>query len=57
MHTKNRIKLLQTLEKQADSIAILKKISSDNDINMAIDADAFAEEFFQKALSILVEEI
>lgn len=58
MNSKNRIKLLQKLEKNAEPAAILKKISKENDINMAaMDPDAFAEDFFQKVLAVLVEEL
>lgn len=57
MKSENRIKILQSLEKQAESLSILKKISSETDINMAADADAYAEDFFQKALAIIIEDI
>ncbi len=57
MKTKHRIKILQNLKKEADASTILKKISSEEDVNMAADADAFAEDFFQKALALLIEDI
>jgi len=57
MKSQSRIKILQNLKKEADVSSILEKIASEEDINMATDADAFAEDFFQKALALLIEDI
>jgi len=57
MKIKHRIKVLQNLKKEASASDILKKISSEEDVNMAADADAFAEDFFQKALALLIDDI
>jgi hypothetical protein len=51
MYKKSRKKVFNTLIKQAEQKALLKKIAEDPDVNNAADATEYSNQVFEKLLN------